>query len=419
MKNTKIKRLIITLSCILILGFLVLKALHYGDFKVFLEAAKLVAAGKNPYHDWIFITEGNYALYFYSPLWAVILIPFTYLPGFIPNFIWLLANAFFLYRIWILLKNYVDIQSLSKKRAYWLLVISIVLNLKFILHNFEMIQMTIFILWGALESLRFFRNNNFICGGLLLAFIINIKILPIVLIPYLIYRKEFKGALSTVFFSIVFLFLPCIYFGWSNNLFMLSEWWSVVNPNNAEHLLETDLGAHSLTALIPSLLTKTTGVLPYSRNLLNLDLATTTYILNGVRIGFILFTVYFLGFPPFKKAKSKLRELRELSFIFLLIPLIFPHQQKYEFFLAAPALFYISYFVILNYKSQMMTDNKKRFYTILTLFILSFVLMTLLTNNLFGHAFDQITQHYKTITYGATVLIIILAMCSPKFVEKK
>jgi hypothetical protein len=418
MPNTNIKRIIPYLLFILVLGFLIMLALRNGDFNLFLEAAKLVAAKKNPYHEWLSIVKENYGYYFYSPLWATLLIPFSYLPNVIPNFIWLLANAWFLYRIWILLLKFIDLQNLSGKQYKWLLFFSILLNARFILYNFELIQMTVFLLWGALESLDLFRNRKFLSGGALLALIINIKILPLVLIPYLIYRKEFRGTLSTLFFSIIYLFLPGLFLGWSNNLFMLSEWWSVINPGNAEHLLEMDLGIHSLTALIPALLMKTEGVLPFSRNIFNLDIETTTFILNAVRTGLVIFTLYFLKWPPFKQAKSRLNEIHELSYIFLLVPLIFPHQQKYAFLLASPAFFYISYFIIYNFRSPSRMINKTTASVIIILFILSFALMTLSTDGVIGRNLNQVTQYYKTITYGAMILIILLIICTPERIEK-
>ena len=271
-----------------------------------------------------------------------------------------------------------------------------------------MIQMTIFLLWGSLESLHLFKKQHFLIGGAILALIINIKILPIVLIPWLIYRREWRSAVSTLGFSIVFLMLPAVILGWSTNLFLLSEWWSVINPGNAEHLAETDLGLHSLTALIPTLFTKTEGVLPYARNLLNLDASTTTAILNAVRAGLILFTLFFLRCPPFKQAKSTLHELRELSYILLLIPLIFPHQQKYAFFLAFPAMFYISVFIIDNFRPAERKTSNRNYYAVITLFILSFALMTLSSDGIIGRQFNLVTQHFKTITYGAVILIVIL-----------
>ncbi|MCX6251198.1 MAG: glycosyltransferase family 87 protein [Bacteroidetes bacterium] len=414
-----IKKYIPYFLCIPVLGFLIMEALGNGDFKVFLEAAKLVGAGKTPYHQWIFISEGNYAYYYYSPLWAVILIPFSHLPNFFSNLTWLLANTWFLYRIWILLTKFIDLQNLSKKQITWLLFLCILLNARFILYNFGMIQMTIFLLWGAMESLRLIRIKKFLFGGMLLALVINIKVLPILLIPYLIYRKELKGTLSTLFFSLLFLFLPCLVLGWSTNLHLLSDWWRVINPDNAEHLLEPEIGPHSLTALIPALLMKTVGTLPFSRNIFNLDLFTTTCILNAVRIGLFLFTFYFLRWSPFRHAKSGFHEIYELSYIFLLIPLIFPHQQKYAFFLASPALFYISWFIITNYRPATRATTKTRYFIIILLLFLSFVLMTLSSDGIIGRYLNQITQHYKTITYGALLLIVVLILCSPMHIEKR
>ena len=411
--HAKIKQYSIYALYILVLAFIIKQALGSGDFKVFLEAAKLVASGKTPYNQWIFVSEGVTCLYFYSPLWACILIPFSYLPNFIPNFIWLLANTYFLYRIWLLLSYYLNLQKLTTSELRWLLFLSTVMSLRFVLYNFGLIQMTIFLLWGSLESIHLFRKNRFILGGILLALIINIKILPLVLIPYLIYRKEFKGAGSTLFFSVLFLFLPALFLGWSTNFNLHKEWWSVINPSNGEHLIESGLGVHSLTALIPSLLTETTGDLPYTRNIFNLDLQTTYYILNSVRIGFVLLTLYVLQWPPFKSSKTKTNELHELSYIFLLIPLIFPHQQKYDFFFIYPALFYILYFVVLNFKPQNRKMSNVNYFTLITLLALSFILMTVSTDGIIGRPLNLITQHYKTVTYGALILVLAVLIYTP------
>ena len=406
--GTTIKRFIPYLGGILVLVFLTRIAFTNGDFKALLEAAKLVAAGKNPYHVWIFVSEGNYDLYFYSPFWAVLLIPFTHLPNFIPNIIWLVANGWFLCRICILLAKYLEPHTIAGNKLRWILFLSILMSLRYILYNFEMIQMTIFLLWGSLESIDLFKKKYFLIGGAILALIINIKILPVVLIPWLIYRREWRGAVSTLGFSIVFLLLPSVILGWSPNLYLLSEWWSVINPGNTEHLAETDLGLHSLTALIPTLFTKTEGVLPYARNLFNLDASTTTAILNTSRAGLILFTLFFLRWPPFKQARSTLHELRELSYILLLIPLIFPHQQKYAFFLAFPAMFYISGFIVYNFRPAERKTSNLQYFAVLALFFLSFALMTLSSDGIIGRQLNLVTQHFKTITYGAVILIVIL-----------
>lgn len=421
MMKTKLlwgKRPLFYLMALVLLIFLVLKSFHFGDFKVFLEAAKLVGKGESPYHQWLFVSQNVYCKYFYSPLWAVLLIPFSYLPFYVTNFLWLTANVWFLYRIWMLLSKYVHLDTLPKKQYQWVLMLTLLMSVRFILHNFEMIQMTIFLLWGSLESLRFVEKKKRVAGGILLALVINIKILPIVLVPYWLYRKEYKAFGLTLIFSLLFLLLPAIFLGWNSNLTLLTDWWREINPSNTEHLLETDLGFHSLTALIPTLLTKTKGPLPFARNLFNMDSSMAIAILNGVRLVLIVAAIRFLKWPPFVRATSQLQELYELSYLFLLVPLIFPHQQKYAFVFILPALFYLSYFITVTHDSTKNREIKGKRVTLIILLIFTFILMTLTTDGLIGKRLSELTQYYKTITYGALLLIIALLVSSPDFLEK-
>lgn len=418
MRLKSFTKYIYSVLILLVVAYVVKEALGNGDFKVFLEAAKLIRNGENPYNKWIFVSEGNYCLYFYSPLWAVLLIPFSYLPNFIPNIIWLSANIFFLYRIYQLLKRFVELNSITRRQLHWILLLCIIMSLRFIQYNFGMIQMTIFLLWGVLESLRLIQDKKVVYGGILLALIINIKILPIVILPYLLYRSYIKGFVYTLIFSIVFLFLPILYTGWSTNNFLLTEWWSVINPANPEHLVETDLGPHSLTALVPTLLSETLGKISIPRNIFNLSENTATYALNITRLLLIILTLFFVKWPPFIHARNKLFQLRELAYIVLLIPLIFPHQQKYAFVLAIPALFYLSHFIIINLPLRRVVMTGIRWYTLMTIMCLSFILMTLSTDGLIGREFNNITQHFKTITWGALLLIFALLLASPKITLK-
>jgi len=406
------------LLLLFILVFCVKIALGNGDFKVFLEAAKIVREGGSPYNKWLHVGGNGYCLYFYSPLWAIVLIPFTYLNNFIPNIAWLIANIFFLYRTVFLLRRYLSIEKLTSKQIKIILFLTILMSIRFILYNFGMIQMTLFILWSVLEGLRLFKNDKWVLGGLIIAFAINVKILPIVILPYLIYRKEFRAFISISIFSVLLLIIPSIYLGWDGNSFLLSEWWSVINPANSEHLIESDLGPHSLTALIPSLLTETQGDIDIKRNILSLNVDAAIRVLNIIRILLVLFTFYFLKWPPFRKNKSNLLQLYELAYLFLIIPLIFPHMQKYAFALVIPLYFYISHFLVYNFKYRNIVIRNIRWYAILILYGLSFVLMTLSTDGIIGRELNEITQHFKTITWGSILLIFVLILAPPKITLK-
>ncbi|MBK6445957.1 MAG: DUF2029 domain-containing protein [Bacteroidetes bacterium] len=408
-----IRKILPYLLGLLFLAFLIRQAMGNGDFAVFLEASKLVRSGINPYDKWIPISEGHACLYFYSPLWALLLIPFSSLPNFIPNFLWLLLNAWCTFRILKLLAAYFDYSLLSIKQRNLIIGLTLALSLRFILYNFSLIQVTLFLLWGSLESLRLFRDKKYLPGAMLLAFVINIKILPLILLPYLLYRKEFKGFVLTVVCYVAYIFIPAVVLGWKFNTELLFAWWGTINPSNAEHLLETGLGPHSLTALIPVMLTPSTGEINITRNLMNLSPDSAILIMNCVRLGLILLTFCFIKWPPFTTSKSKYQELHELAYLFLVVPLIFPHQQKYAFVFMIPAVFYISTYLVLLYKRKNAKDQHL-FRLLIFLSLLFFILTTLTTDGLIGKQANQWTQHFKLITYGMLVLVIVLIKCNPE-----
>lgn len=199
--------------------------------------------------------------------------------------------------------------------------------------------------------------------------------------------------------------------------FSIKRMVSVINPNNAEHLIETGLGVHSLTALIPPLLMETIGEIPIQRNIFNISENIVVLILNASRLGLIMLSIYFFKWPPFLCSKNKLSQLRELAYLFLIIPLIFPHQQKYAFALIIPAIFYLSHFLVVNSQHRTTVTNKSNWYIIISLICCSFILMTLSTDGIIGRELNTITQHFKSITWGTMLLIIALLLATPKITE--
>ncbi len=55
-----------------------------------------------------------------------------------------------------------------------------------------------------------------------------------------------------------------------------------------------------------------------------------------------------------------------------------------------------------------------KWYTLMTIMCLSFILMTLSTDGVIGRDLNTITQHFKTITWGALFLIFALLIANPE-----
>jgi hypothetical protein len=64
-----------------------------------MEAARYLGESKVPYDEWLYVNEGYYCHYFYSPFWATLLIPLGNVPPFYIQCFWLVLNLFFVYRL--------------------------------------------------------------------------------------------------------------------------------------------------------------------------------------------------------------------------------------------------------------------------------------------------------------------------------
>ena len=379
-----------------------------GDFDVYLMAADKLKGLGNIYDPCF--TKGSECLqYYYSPLFALVLVPFTFLPKFFIEFIWLMLSAYWLYRIWNLAKDHFYVDFLTKRERIFWTIFSFIFILRFAIYNFSMIQVTIFLMWATLEGLVLFRKSKHAVGGLIVSLACNIKLLPIIFIPYLIYRREWKGFAYTITFFTLSLFLPAFIFGYDFNNFLLTEWWKAINPTNKEFVIEAGLGPHSLVALVPVLITNTTAEFNIQRNFINLDLKTVELILNLTRLCFIALTVFFLKSLPFMKNDSKLKNFWEYSYLFVVTPLLFPHQQKYAFIYIFPAIIYLTYFFIADYKSQ------RRFKILSILFVVNALMFTpIIGSDILGRYVYDWLQYFRVLTYSILFLIVTLLICSPK-----
>ncbi len=407
-------KLIYYFGGLVILIIILFEARGKGDFNIFISASRDLLLGKNIYQ----IQYNEWYHYYYDILFALILTPFTYLSLYVVNVIWLILNVFFVYRIWKILIDWLPLSILRKNNKILFIILSFVFILSFLRDNFHLAQVTIFILYLTLEGLYFISNHRIIAGSILIALGINIKLLPIVVLPYLIYRKEWKSTLYIIGFIIVFLFLPIIFIGYDYNKLLLIERWHLINPMNQAHILDTsERSFHSLTTLLATLLVKDCGdwhALTLKRNIADISIENLNIVINIVRGALILFTLYFLKTKPFKKTTIKLQKLYETSYLCLIIPLIFPHQQHYAFFFIFPASTYlIFYFIYLFFNKKDYKTTK--YYNVKKITLIVFIsLVYFLTNSHFIlGAFNNFYDHYKTLTYGVLILLILLAVCNP------
>ncbi len=399
---------------LILLMIILFEAQGKGDFDIFLSASRDLLLGKNiytiQYHEWYH--------YYYDIFFALALVPLTYLPLYFAKLIWLILNVFFVLRLWKIIMGWLPLSCLRKSSVMVFKILSFVIILRFLRDNFHLAQVTIFILYLTFEGLFLINSNRRIAGSLLIALGIDVKLLPIVIIPYLLYRNEWKSALYIIGFILVLICLPIVVIGFDYNKFLLAERWNLINPMNQAHILDTsERSFHSLTTLLSTLLVKDCGdyyALPLKRNIADVSVETLNIVINIVRGALILFTLYFLRTKPFTKISGNLQRLYELSYLCIVIPLIFPHQQHYAFFFIFPATTYLLFYLVDKY------FNKENYLIIkhfkikkITLIVFMSIVYFLTNSHFILGEFTNYYDHYKTLTYGVLIIIILLAICKP------
>jgi hypothetical protein len=258
----------------------------------------------------------------------------------------------------------------------------------------------------------------------LIALGIDVKLLPLLVLMYLIYRKEWKSVFWILGFIVVFLFLPGIILGFDFNNSLLIERWHLLNPMNQEHILDTtETSFHSITSLLATLLVKNCDdlhALPLRRNIADISITSLNIIINLVRGAFLLFSLYFLRTGTIRKPVGALQRLYEISYLCVITPLLFPHQQHYAFVFIFPASTYLLFYLLYLYFDNKARDTIKNIKLKKITLIVFLSIVYFLTNSHFilGQ-FNDIYDHYKTLTYGVLILIILLALSKPDKILKK
>lgn len=401
------KKIGFVIGFIALVIYLYIEADGKGDFHIFLQASQGLLSGENIYEK----TYNDGYHYFYSILFALIIYPLNFLPLHLAKFLWLSFNILLLYRLYQINKHLLPLFSLPEKlkKLFWIL--TFIFSFRLIHENLHVAQMSILLLYLCLEGILLITKKKVYSGTFLIALGINIKLLPIVILPYLLYRKYFKACGLIVLFYVCFFLLPIPIIGEQQFSVLIKTWGNLVNPLNSKHILDVEERSfHSLTTLLSTLFVENvpdTYALPIKRNIANVSLEQLCKIILLVRLMFVAFTIYFLRSLPFKKSKSTLHQFWEISYLLAIIPLIFPHQQHYAFLFITPAFMYCLYYLI-NFKQSFNSFNQLAIITTLTVIYLSVNLKLILGE------FNEYYEHFKILTYGAILLVILLSCMVPK-----
>lgn len=235
------------------------------DFPVYYAAGQSLISGRTDLYSPMFALSPVMD-YRYLPFFLVSLVPLWHLSFRAAAYVWyfteLIEIAVAVWAVRGMLKNLnmsgsFEVGSEIRTRTVWLLAFLITCQYFVMVVHYGNAQLVATALMFAAMYL-WLRQRNLVAGALL-ALSITIKLIPILLLPYFILRKQWRVVGTTGVFIILANLAPAAYFGARRNSELIKEWYHHVIENQEFHEINGPINL-SLKGQLQRLLTR----VPYS-----------------------------------------------------------------------------------------------------------------------------------------------------------
>lgn len=189
-----------------------------GDFEGYVIVGDLVRTGRHIYLD---SPPGTNT---WPPFFSLVCVPLALLAALNPVLargFWIVLNFGLLLLALRLIALLVYRRDLSLRAASIGLslaapevLVPLLLSYRYVTGNFDHLQINIAVFALALGGLYLQATRRELGGCLILGAAAAIKVMPVVFIPYLAYRRRYRSAAFTAAATACFSFLPVLVFGW-------------------------------------------------------------------------------------------------------------------------------------------------------------------------------------------------------------
>jgi hypothetical protein len=132
-------------------------------------------------------------------------------------------------------------------------LLPVLLSVCWILSNFEHLQVNIVILALTLVGLTLHQRGSDTRAGLMIGAAAALKVMPVLFVPYFLWRRQWRAALSTGAFAIAWSLVPAVAYGWPAYVGQLEAWrgvlrtgWGVGKMNLSVYAMFDRLLGHGL-----------------------------------------------------------------------------------------------------------------------------------------------------------------------------
>ncbi|MFY0675333.1 MAG: DUF2029 domain-containing protein [Bacteroidia bacterium] len=371
-----------------------------GDFKNYYTAAKYILNDQNPYTNLVFEksdgSQESLVGYGYSPFFAICMVPLSLLPYKLALSFWYLVNCIFLFKTFRVLFQIIPNKVLTSSKYYLTILFTLLFFIRFLDNNFELGQISIFLVYLSLMSLWLIIKGYDKIGAIFIGFATSIKIVPGLLIFTLLVARKNKAFFYSLGALIMFLLFPIIFLGLERFTELNISWFDDINPISSKFMIETKAGLFNLSAFVPAMFSVVF-------NLFDNEITSEYNFAIQVVIYMLRVALIIPIFQLFQKRKSLSRGefIYIMVYTLLIVPLVFPRQSKYAFLFQLPMVFLLINYLL--YSQDLFTKSRP----LIVGLVLVFICFNGTSINIVGRNLYDIFQEVKLITIGSLILVII------------
>src|SRR5689334_4892809 len=304
------------------------------DYPLWFWAGQQVLQGRNLYPD----NPAAYFEFIYPPLSAVLLaIPSWF--GKIPLY---LCLSFLNVVAWWMTAQFSHAMTGSgHKPGPWLEALPGFVTVTFVFDMFDLGQPNLVLLALMLYGFWLLRDQRGWMAGSMFALATAIKVFPVAVLPYLVWRRQWAAAASTLVFIGVFLFvLPAPFRGFQHNFTELKTWYQgMVGSSSEKGFGQRDEQNwswvnQSIIAVTHRLVRPINFNLEdpskpvRTMNIIDVDYKTANWIVLAVSV---LLGFGFIAVMPSQRQRTARSDAEELGILFCLMTVASPLARQYYF----------------------------------------------------------------------------------------
>ena len=229
------RRLILGLAILLLaagLAFTFKIAPKMPDFEVYWRAASRALAGEPLYRP-----EDGHWLFKYLPVFAIVIAPIALLPIQAAKAIWFIAT---LASLALLLRVSLLLLPRLEKPAWLLVLATLVVMGKFYAHELTLGQSNLLLAAAVAGAMLAMKRRREVLAGVLVVVAIVLKPYAVILLPWLLARRQ-RGSIASAAIGIaIALLLPIAWYGVEPAVRLHLDWWRTVVTSIEPNLLNAD-----------------------------------------------------------------------------------------------------------------------------------------------------------------------------------